>query len=222
MSNLNPVWKIGYQVKEALEANGIAKGKKAKEMVPEILAEAGLPDAGRRAKQYPHEFSGGMRQRAPIAIGLSSQPKLLIADELTSALDVTVQRTILDHIDTLTREQGVAVLFISHDLGPAAARAGHLGGMCQGRLRGSGPAKQILAAPPRPYTKRLVESAPSLTSRRIESARERGEEAEELLAPTAGEGEVATDDVVEVENLTKRSEERRVGKECRCRWWRYQ
>lgn len=203
MSNLNPVWKIGYQVKEALEANGIAKGKKAKEMVPEILAEAGLPDAERRAKQYPHEFSGGMRQRALIAIGLSSQPKLLIADELTSALDVTVQRTILDHMDTLTREQGVAVLFITHDLGLAAERAEHLVVMYQGRIVESGPAKQILANPHHPYTKRLVESAPSLTSRRIESARERGEEAEELLAPTAGEGDVTADDVVKVENLTK-------------------
>ena len=160
MSNLNPVWKIGYQVKEALEANGIAKGKKAKEMVPEILAEAGLPDAGRRAKQYPHEFSGGMRQRALIAIGLSSQPKLLIADELTSALDITVQRTILDHMDTLTREQGVAVLFITPDLGLAAERAEHLVVMYQGRIVESGPAKQILADPHHPYTKRLVESAP--------------------------------------------------------------
>ncbi len=107
MSNLNPVWKIGYQVKEALEANGIAKGRAAKAMVPEVLARAGLPDAERRSKQYPHEFSGGMRQRALIAIGLSSEPKLLIADEPTSALDVTVQRTILDHLGTLTRDQGV-------------------------------------------------------------------------------------------------------------------
>src|SRR5699024_1163114 len=107
--------------------------------------------------------------------GLSSQPKLLIADEPTSALDVTVQRTILEHLEGLTQEQDVAVLFITHDLGLAAERAEHLVVMYQGRIVESGPAKQILASPRHPYTQRLVDSAPSLTSRRIEDARERGE-----------------------------------------------
>ena len=124
MSNLNPVWKIGYQVKETLRANGRPSGP---EDIAKVLSEAGLPDAHRRAKQYPHEFSGGMRQRALIAIGLSCQPRLLIADEPTSALDVTVQRQILDHLEGMTSELGTAVLLITHDLGLAAERADQVG-----------------------------------------------------------------------------------------------
>ncbi|NMR19871.1 ABC transporter ATP-binding protein [Cellulomonas fimi] len=204
MSNLNPVWKIGFQVKEALKANNVASGAAANARVAELLAEAGLPDAERRAKQYPHEFSGGMRQRALIAIGLAARPKLLIADEPTSALDVTVQRQILDHLQGLTEELGTAVLFITHDLGLAAERAEHLVVMYRGKVVESGPARQILAAPRHPYTQRLVASAPSLASRRIQSAKERGVESSELLATTHGDGVSAKrDDVVVVENLTK-------------------
>ncbi|MPV36938.1 dipeptide ABC transporter ATP-binding protein [Georgenia subflava] len=200
MSNLNPVWKIGFQVKEALVANGVAKGSAdAKAKVEKVLAQAGLPDAAHRAKQYPHEFSGGMRQRALIGIGLAGEPKLLIADEPTSALDVTVQRQILDHLEHLTQERHVAVLFITHDLGLAAERAEHLVVMHRGRIVESGPARQILAAPRHPYTQRLVASAPSLTSRRIQSAKERGIESEELLAHETDE----RTNIVEVENLTK-------------------
>ena len=204
MSNLNPVWKIGYQVKEALTANGIAKGSAADKRVTELLEEAGLPDAERRAKQYPHEFSGGMRQRALIAIALAARPKLLIADEPTSALDVTVQRQILDHLARLTQDLGTAVLFITHDLGLAAERAEHLVVMYRGKVVESGPAAQILSAPRHPYTQRLVASAPSLASRRIQSAKASGIKATELLAPTGGDGVSATrPDIVVVENLTK-------------------
>jgi len=204
MSNLNPVWKIGYQVKEALKANGVAKGSAANARVTELLTEAGLPDAARRAKQYPHEFSGGMRQRALIAIALAARPKLLIADEPTSALDVTVQRQILDHLQSLTEELGTAVLFITHDLGLAAERAEHLVVMYRGKIVESGPAAQILTAPRHPYTRRLVASAPSLASRRIQSAKERGVVATELLATTGGDGvSAARDDVVVVKSLTK-------------------
>jgi len=203
MSNLNPVWRIGYQVKEALRANNVVRGRAANARVAELLAEAGLPDAARRAKQYPHEFSGGMRQRALIAIGLAARPKLLIADEPTSALDVTVQRAILDHLQSLTEELGTAVLFITHDLGLAAERAEHLLVMYQGKVVESGPARQILADPQHPYTQRLVASAPSLASRRIQSARERGEEAKDLLTGKGGLLGAAQDDVVVVENMTK-------------------
>jgi ABC-type glutathione transport system ATPase component len=204
MSNLNPVWKIGYQVKEALRANGVAKGSAANARVAELLTEAGLPDAARRAKQYPHEFSGGMRQRALIAIALAARPKLLIADEPTSALDVTVQRQILDHLQTLTEELGTAVLFITHDLGLAAERAEHLVVMYRGKIVESGPARQILTEPRHPYTQRLVASAPSLASRRIQSAKASGVKALDLLAPTGGDGISATrPDVVVVQHLTK-------------------
>ena len=123
MSNLNPVAKIGTQVAETLLAHGLATRKDVDAKVVETLEAAGLPDAAERAKQYPHEFSGGMRQRALIAIGLACRPDLLIADEPTSALDVTVQRTILDQLDEMTRELGTSVLLITHDLGLAAERA---------------------------------------------------------------------------------------------------
>ena len=159
MSNLNPVLRIGTQVKEALLANNIVPRSEAGERVTELLEQAGLPDGQRRAKQYPHEFSGGMRQRVLIAIGLASRPKLLIADEPTSALDVTVQRRILDHLETLTKEMGTAVLFITHDLGLAAERAEQLVVMHRGRIVESGPALEILQHPQHPYTKRLVSAA---------------------------------------------------------------
>ncbi|MFJ1458704.1 dipeptide ABC transporter ATP-binding protein [Nocardia sp. N2S4-5] len=207
MSNLNPVWKVGFQIRETLEANGIAKGKAARERAVELLAEAGMPDAERRVNQYPHEFSGGMRQRALIAIGLSCRPKLLIADEPTSALDVTVQRQILDHLDGLTSELGTAVLLITHDLGLAAERAEHLVVMYRGRVVESGPAQRILREPQHLYTKKLVNSAPSLASQRLSSVRKRAEVREQAVhaAEQLAEAEAAAvpDDVVVAEHLTK-------------------
>jgi peptide/nickel transport system ATP-binding protein len=198
MSNLNPVWKIGYQVRETLRANGRPDGP---DDVATVLAQAGLPDAHRRAKQYPHEFSGGMRQRALIAIGLSCQPRLLIADEPTSALDVTVQRQILDHLDTMTSELGTAVLLITHDLGLAAERADKVVVMYQGQVVEVGPSLDLLQYPQHPYTKRLVESAPSLASRRIQAAKELGVEATDLLAPAAEAA--AKDHVLQIRDLRK-------------------
>lgn len=173
LSNLNPLYKVGAQIKEVLEVNNVAKGRAADQRVVELLEEAGLPDAQRRAQQYPHEFSGGMRQRALIAAGLAARPQLLIADEPTSALDVTVQKQILDHLDTLTSQLGVAVLLITHDLGLAAERADHLVVMYKGEVVESGPALQILQDPRHPYSKRLINAAPSLQSERV-SAQERG------------------------------------------------
>lgn len=203
MSNLNPVWKIGFQVREALKANNVVAGSQIHQRVNELLAEAGLPDTERVAKQYPHEFSGGMRQRALIAIGLAARPALLIADEPTSALDVTVQRRILDHLEGLTKELGTAVLFITHDLGLAAERASHLVVMHRGRVVESGPAAEILQDPQHPYTKRLVSAAPSITSARIQSAHERGIEVTEDELLGAGLGATATECAVQVRDLTK-------------------
>ncbi len=203
MSNLNPVWRIGFQVKETLKANGLPATDAD---VARVLGEAGLPDAQKRAKQYPHEFSGGMRQRALISIGLSCQPRLLIADEPTSALDVTVQRTILDHLKTMTDELGTAVLLITHDLGLAAERAQKVVVMYKGQVVESGPALELLRRPRHPYTKRLVESAPSLASRRIEVARSHGEDPEQdLLAerPRTAMQTALDHDFVEVKDLTK-------------------
>lgn len=163
-TNLNPVWPVGFQVREALRANGIAKGRAAERRADELLVEAGLEDASDRAGHYPHEFSGGMRQRVLIAIGLAARPRLLIADEPTSALDVTVQQRVLDHLAGLTSELGTAVLLVTHDLGVAAERAEHVVVMHRGRVVESGPAERILRDPQDAYTRRLVAAAPSLTS----------------------------------------------------------
>jgi peptide/nickel transport system ATP-binding protein len=159
MANLNPVWKVGFQVREALRANNMRPfGQK----VIQLLADAGMPEPGLRAGQYPHQLSGGMCQRALIAIGLAGRPRLLIADEPTSALDVTVQRQVLDHLQHLAGELGTAVLLITHDLALAAERAERLIVMYQGSVVETGAAQTILRHPQHPYTQRLVAAAPSL------------------------------------------------------------
>ena len=206
MSNLNPVWKVGHQIKESLRANGIATGSKAHARAIELLEEAGLPDAARRIDQYPHEYSGGMRQRALIAIGLSARPKLLIADEPTSALDVTVQQQILDHLDGLTKELGTSVLLITHDLGLAAERASRIIVMSQGHVVEWGPALEILQDPRHEYTKRLVAAAPSLRARRddvLDRRAEVREEAMEHADESSTDAGAAQAPILEVRNLTK-------------------
>lgn len=199
MSNLNPVARIGSQVAETLLAHGLADRRNVDAKVVETLEAAGLPNAAERAKQYPHEFSGGMRQRALIAIGLACRPKLLIADEPTSALDVTVQRTILDQLDTMTKELGTAVLLITHDLGLAAERAQRVVVMHRGRVVEQGPAKQILESPQHPYTQSLVKAAPSVAMARLrpeDFARTEGR-------PTVAVPRNASDIIVEFENVSK-------------------
>ncbi|WP_062530537.1 dipeptide ABC transporter ATP-binding protein [Demequina rhizosphaerae] len=215
MSNLNPVWSVGFQVREAVLANNMAKNKKdADKRAIEVLQEAGLADAERRMKQFPHQFSGGMRQRVLIGIGLAADPKLLIADEPTSALDVTVQRVILDHLESLTREKNTALLLITHDLGLAAERASKVIVMYQGKIVEAGPSLDLLQNPQHPYTKRLIAAAPSLASQRLKSSKVSAVEAPQgdeidLAAASAHRHEVveqadhAGTPAIEVKDLTK-------------------
>lgn len=196
---------------EADEAKRIATtyvtGATMDDRVAGLLTEAGLPDAAVRARQYPHEFSGGMRQRALIAIGLAARPELLIADEPTSALDVTVQKRILDHLHYLTESLGTAVLFITHDLGLAAERAQHIVVMYKGQVVESGPSLEVLQHPQHPYTKRLVAAAPSLASQRIISAKRRGdaETADESMDHKAASADTLehAKTIIEVRDLVK-------------------
>ncbi|MGZ4582986.1 MAG: dipeptide ABC transporter ATP-binding protein [Mycobacterium sp.] len=180
MTNLNPVWKVGFQIREALRANDLGRSE-ARGRAVELLAEAGMPDPVRQAAKYPHQLSGGMCQRALIAIGLAGRPKLLIADEPTSALDVTVQRQVLDHLQHLTDELGTALLLITHDLALAAERAESVAVVHRGVVVESGAAESILREPSHEYTRRLVAAAPSLTVRTPAPARTVTEPADDIL-----------------------------------------
>ncbi|MEQ4519574.1 ABC transporter ATP-binding protein [Pseudarthrobacter sp. B907] len=161
MSNLNPSMKVGAQIADALVSNGLRGRAAVKKRAVELMAEAGIPDAGRRYGQYPHEFSGGMRQRVLIAIALAGEPDLLIADEPTSALDVTVQRQILNHLQTLVDARGTSLLFVTHDLGLAADRTDRIIVMADGRIVETGTPQEIMFDPQEEYTARLVAAAPS-------------------------------------------------------------
>ncbi|KQW78173.1 ABC transporter ATP-binding protein [Devosia sp. Root413D1] len=163
-SSLNPVKTIGAQVGEILRIHGERDGKAIAARVIELLARVGLSDPELRARQYPHELSGGMKQRVLIAIAIALKPQLIIADEPTSALDVTVQRRILDLIDELRRDTGTAVLLVTHDLGVAADRADRIVVLQGGRIQETGAARQLLAAPQSAYARQLLADAPSLSA----------------------------------------------------------
>ncbi|PPB49710.1 ABC transporter ATP-binding protein [Arthrobacter pityocampae] len=198
MSNLNPAMKIGPQVADAIVASrrGTDGGRPDRAEVRQraiaLLSEAGIPDAERRYGQYPHEFSGGMRQRVLIAIALAGEPELLIADEPTSALDVTVQRQILNHLQSLVDARGTSLLFITHDLGLAADRTDRIIVMSEGRIVEVGTPRQILLNPQEEYTQRLVAAAPSVAAVL---------DAEPLTPPAAAKD--ATSPILVVENLVK-------------------
>ncbi|MBN9225535.1 ATP-binding cassette domain-containing protein, partial [Microbacterium sp.] len=161
-NSLNPVATIGWSVGEALRIHGWKDRAKIRARVIDLLERVGIDDPETRARQYPHELSGGMRQRVLIAAALALRPELIIADEPTSALDVTVQRTVLDLLDELRTETGTGILFITHDLAVAADRSDAVVVMRGGQVQEAGPTAGVLAAPRSPYTRTLLADAPSL------------------------------------------------------------
>jgi oligopeptide/dipeptide ABC transporter ATP-binding protein len=162
MTSLNPVMTIGDQIREILEAHTKLRGAAVRQRSIELLEEVGIPDSARRADQYPHQFSGGMRQRAMIAIAIACNPRLLIADEPTTALDVTVQAQILTLLRRLIADHGMALLLITHDLGVVADTCEYTNVMYGGRVVESAPTRQLFRDPSHPYTVALLRSIPKL------------------------------------------------------------
>ncbi|WP_037086508.1 ABC transporter ATP-binding protein [Rhizobium sp. CF080] len=162
MSSLNPVYTIGDQISEPIRVHRGADRKAAMNAAITLLESVGIPDAKRRAGQYPHELSGGMRQRATIAMALACDPTLLIADEPTTALDVTIQAQILDLLQKLQRERGMAMLFVTHNLGVVAEIAHRVAVMYAGRIVETGPVDEVFRNPKHPYTMGLLASMPKL------------------------------------------------------------
>ncbi len=162
MTSLNPVLTIGRQITESLELHLKMDRQAARERAAELLSLVGIPDAMRRLDDYPHQFSGGMRQRVMIAMGLTCNPRLLIADEPTTALDVTIQAQILELIQRLSTELGLAVLIITHNLGVVARYAHRVNVMYAGKIIERGDAEDIYTRPKHPYTHGLLKSVPRL------------------------------------------------------------
>lgn len=159
---LNPVYTIGEHIREVLEVHGLARGEAALARAAALLEEVVLSPGAGILDSYPHQLSGGMAQRAVIALALACDPSLLVADEPTTALDVTIRAQVLDLIDTLRRESGMAVAMITHDLGVVAERCAQVLVMYAGQVVESGPTAEVIAEPRHPYTRGLLQSLPSL------------------------------------------------------------
>jgi len=166
LSSLHPFYKVGTQLSEAVRTHRDVSKAVARDRAIEMLELVGIPDPARRVDQYPHEFSGGMRQRAMIAMALANEPKLLIADEPTTALDVTVQAQILALLDDLQRRLGMAIIIITHDLGVVAETADEIAVMYAGRIVEHGSVGQIFNSPEHPYTWGLLKSIPRMDTTR--------------------------------------------------------
>ena len=162
MTSLNPVLTIGRQLTETLELHQGMTGQQARNRAAELLQTVGIPDADRRLVDYPHQFSGGMRQRVMIAMALSCNPRLIIADEPTTALDVTIQAQILELMQELARDFGTAMIIITHNLGVVARYADNVNVMYAGRIIETGSAEEIYHNPKHPYTLALLNSVPRL------------------------------------------------------------
>ncbi|MER7704434.1 ABC transporter ATP-binding protein [Kitasatospora sp. NPDC097605] len=162
LSSLHPFYTVGEQIAEHYRVHFKASRKAARQRAVEMLAEVGIPEPARRVDEYPHQFSGGMRQRVMIAMGLACEPELLIADEPTTALDVTVQAQILDLIARIQQERGLGVVMITHDLGVVARVAHEVLVMYGGRAAEQAPVDRLFAAPAHPYTRGLLDSLPRL------------------------------------------------------------
>ncbi|CAB4882859.1 MAG: ATP-binding cassette domain-containing protein [Actinobacteria bacterium] len=169
LSSLHPFYRVGDQIIEAIQAHSQTPKKVARARAAELLALVGIPDPKARLDAYPHEFSGGMRQRAMIAMALSNEPRLLIADEPTTALDVTVQAQILELLDRLRRELQMALVIITHDLGVVAETAEQVAVMYAGRIVEQSPVNELFSQPMHPYTWGLLRSIPKLTGPRDEA-----------------------------------------------------
>jgi oligopeptide/dipeptide ABC transporter ATP-binding protein len=170
MTSLNPVFKVGEQIAEALRLHRGMNRKQARAAAIEAMQEVSIPDPARRADDYPHQLSGGMRQRVMIAMALACDPKLLIADEPTTALDVTIQAQILELLNELRRTRDLAVLLITHDLGVVAEVADRVAVMYTGRIVEESPVGELFARPKHPYTEGLLRSVPKLTAADAEKA----------------------------------------------------
>ena len=186
LSSLHPLYKVGRQLIEAVRAHRDASKAQARERAVELLGLVGIPDPSRRVDQYPHEFSGGMRQRVMIAMALANEPKLLIADEPTTALDVTVQAQILALLERLQQELGMAIVIITHDLGVVAEMADDIAVMYAGRIVETASAARVFAGPEHPYTWGLLKSIPRLDAPREEDLVPIPGTPPSLIAPPSG------------------------------------